>query len=201
MYASLTSWIRAKPPIAAIRIDGDDTRVIRIVGRQYSTAERAALAIGGSTLEGVDATGQVVRTWDLDQPQARAALPAGPSAPKTLETWPEGELGQLARVITMACDAAAQRHESAYSMAFEKLESLYRQQSERLSRLEELHYQNLQARVQSAEETAAIAQEEAAEAQEVLATSHAVNADGLAASVMAAAAEKMLPSLIHGGKK
>src|SRR5262245_26665767 len=134
-YSTLTAWLKGKPRIASVRLDHDNSKVVRVVPRQSAVAEKAIVDSGATVAEGLDLNGQVVRTWTFEKDEEDTK----PDTPKS-EVWPQGEQAQLAQVITIACDRAAMRHESVFRMAFDKIGKLYEQASGRLSQLEELYH-------------------------------------------------------------
>ena len=73
-FETVLGFIRAKPPLGGIRIDGDDHRIVRIVGRGYSHAEQAVLDLAPSLIEGLDAHGNVVRTMKLSDEKPAAPV-------------------------------------------------------------------------------------------------------------------------------
>jgi hypothetical protein len=199
-FATLLGWLRAKPALAGIRCDNDDKRIVRIVARAYATAERTLLSMDASYLEGLDASGAVIRTWTIKDAVTEMTMTprAQQQAPESHQ-WPAGATSELAQAIALACDRSAQRHENAYRMAFDSLVGLYKDQSSRLQRLEENMTNTAQARITEAE---AYAQQMALEAEELRAelakreanTNPGQNgtADGLVGAVIGHVAERMM---------
>lgn len=186
-YATLLGWIRAKPSLAGIRINGDDRKVVRIAGRQFSTAERAVLALDPETLEGLDADGTILRTFTVKDAVAQA-----PVAPRTVDTWPQGDVAELGQVIALACDRAVSRVENIYKDALDKMARLYDKQSDRMSQLEDLRFRELEARMAELETEREEAIADAEEAKAALAETSPGTGDALVGHVLGAAAQKML---------
>lgn len=196
-YTTLAGWLRAKPPLAGVRIDGDDKRIVRVVARQFATAEEAITALDPTTLEGLDAHGAIIRSWKCKDGATAAAERASSLAQR--EPWPESDTAQLGQVITAACDRAAARHENAYRYSFDKLEALYREQSQRLAGLEQMLLEGQRARILELEaEAEALRQENEQLAAKALAEAASTStADNLVNTVVAAGMQKML----GGGQK
>ncbi len=192
---TLAGFIRSKPAIVAIRCDGDDKRIVRIAGRQYAIAEKAVVSLDASTLEGLDETGAIVRTFAVKEPTSSASSAA---SSRSVETWPEGEASQLAQVIALACDRAAERHERAYRASFDTITGLYREQSLRLAQLENNAHELQMARLAAAERAADEANADADEAHAQLAEAGPSTADGMVAAVLGHVAEKALTGSTNG---
>jgi hypothetical protein len=180
----LAAWLRARPKLSAVRVDGD--RTVRIVGSRYGSAEATLEALEPTLLEGLDSDGEVVRALRLGADRE----PAPPLAPTE---WPKGQLAELGQVITAACDRASGRLEGAYREAFERLSRLYELQSARLAELEAMHYRALADAAEEARE------ERDAALQLAQAAQPAGEADALVQHVLAGAAQRALaPAKANG---
>lgn len=150
---NLKSWLRRSPPAAKLRFDGKRVFVVGQGKNKWRDAENAIASFRPTLLECLNEEEHVLRVTTLDGgSHAEEDEEAIDDAKKKSEKV--SELAALADIITKAADRAAERHESAYRMAFDKNYELVQVLSDRMSGLESAWQETIEARAQQVEEEA-----------------------------------------------
>jgi len=118
--SQVKKWLSRAPCPARVRVDESDKKVIVVSNRanRWSELEKSLLAMSATTVEALNAQGEVLRVMQLKEP-------AEPTHEPQKEEWPASEQAQMAMVITASNDRAASRHEAIFKMSFDALKEMY----------------------------------------------------------------------------
>lgn len=127
---NLKSWLRRQPMPTKLRLDGKRLLVIGNGKTKWVECLRSIDQLQPTTLEALNEEEHVLRVTTLKgAPEDDQDEDEKPSSKMT-------ELATLARIITESNDRAAERHERAYALAFEKNYDLVQVLSDRMAGLE-----------------------------------------------------------------
>lgn len=134
---NLRSWLRRNPQPASVRVDGRSIPM-GTGARRWADVEATILAVGGSSLEALDASGQLLRATQLDGECAdTSATPGQPRASAPVSTLDQGALlGQFAQLLSAAYQQGASATRESYALAFTENTNLVKLLANRLGSLE-----------------------------------------------------------------
>ena len=192
----LSSWLRRPPVPVKLRVTTYDDSVKTVLvpatgGRRFADTAENVQALDPVKIEALDEKDNVIRVTDVESDR-----------PAVAEAEAEGDdqITKLARLISAAHDAGAERHANAYALAFEKMYGLVTILADRLTSVEKA-WQTTLAR-QAAAATAASSPEEdkpGSAIENLLAT--VIASGGMGAMAKPSPAPAPAPAPVANGKK
>jgi hypothetical protein len=153
MNRSVHSWLKIVPEPVAVRVDGEHILKISKSPRRFTTADDALRAMPWERLEALDAKGAILRA--MVNPDCE---PEAPPAPASEDG---GTLKTFAKLLSDAYKQGASDHSDAYKEAFKYMTNLVDVTSKRLTAIERILSQRLQADAHAIEDAKADAEEAA----------------------------------------
>jgi hypothetical protein len=115
-------FLKEAPQPAALRIDENEKKVIRVHHKQrgcWSEAEKSVLAFDATLVEALDGQGNVLRVFRLKEDDAEAPKP------REVETWPDAPEAQMAQIIVASNDRTGARLEAVFRMSFDRMSAMF----------------------------------------------------------------------------